>query len=238
MEPSKFIAVAALLLFSISGHVNGVCRCNIQHPQQAFCNHDFVIKALVKNSEEVLAENGYKEWHAQNFDLVEGHVGRQAPKKIVVSRIYEIQVIKVFKGSARVSTKKLKTVTQIKTPGTVKSCGVYLRKNQVYLLGGDAILQDLWVDGCSWVQKFRKLTRQNILGLNLKYKKSCNKCSIEQCTGKECDKHHGNCNFQQEIYSCFQDFGICHYSKRHKKCEWKKNGAFNRCLKNLKGQKG
>lgn len=54
---------------------------------------------MVRGVKENLAENGYKQWHAKNFNLEKDRIGRQAPKKIVISRTYNIKVIKVFKVS-------------------------------------------------------------------------------------------------------------------------------------------
>lgn len=42
---------------------------------------------------------------------------------------------------------------------------------------GDVINTELWIDGCSWVQEFKSLTKQNLNGLNKKYRQNCN-CQV------------------------------------------------------------
>ncbi|CAC5379957.1 unnamed protein product [Mytilus coruscus] len=94
----------------------------------------------------------------------------------------------------------------------------------------DVINTELWIDGCSWVQEFKSLTKQNLIGLSKKYKQNCN-CQIKHCTGRNCRHHQENCEFRHEIWGCYRDYGICDQKKLSGSCHWKQNKDFYSCIK-------
>ncbi|XP_063427315.1 metalloproteinase inhibitor 3-like [Mytilus trossulus] len=220
------ILIVVTIIISLAGLALSGCRCQIKHPQTAFCTHNYVIKVMVKAIKENLAENGYKQYLSKNYnpDTV---LYRRTPKKIILSRTYKIKILRIYKNSKKFKQANIKLVM---TPGSYKSCGVILKKKRVYILAGDVINTELWIDGCSWVQEFKSLTKQNLNGLNKKYRQNCN-CQIKHCTGRNCRNHSKNCEFRHEIWGCYRDYGICDHRPHSDNCHWKQNQDFNKCIK-------
>lgn len=159
-----------LMLSCFHGYL--CCSCLPTHPQQQFCNSDFVIRAraLSRTEEEVPVENGF---------------GTRT------KAVYNVKVLEGFKFDGTcIDYDSVKLYTAVNSA----LCGVYMDIDSEYLLTGTNKNGRREIHSCSLNSKWEYLdncTKKNLL--NDVYKQNC-LCNVTSCFGKECNTvPNGDC---------------------------------------------
>ncbi|XP_056117924.1 metalloproteinase inhibitor 2b [Rhinichthys klamathensis goyatoka] len=156
--------VAALLLVFLSGSPEfaEACSCSPEHPQQAYCNADVVIRAKVVGRKEVVTGNdayGY-------------------PIKMIR---YDVKQMKMYKGPEG-------EVETVLTGPSSALCGVTLESNgkKEYLITGKLDSNDtLRVNLCDYIESWESLSLTQKKSLGERYQMGCD-CKVVQCSGVPC----------------------------------------------------
>ncbi|CAM4421478.1 hypothetical protein PO909_002329 [Leuciscus waleckii] len=156
------VVVGLLLLFLSGSELTEACSCSPEHPQQAYCNADVVIRAKVVGRKEVVTGNdayGY-------------------PIKMIR---YDVKQIKMFKGPEG----EIETVF---TGPSSALCGVSLESNgkQEYLITGKMDSNDtLRVNLCDYIESWESLSLTQKKCLGERYQMGCD-CKVVQCSSIPC----------------------------------------------------
>lgn len=148
-----------LLLLVLCGAAEfaGACSCSPEHPQQAYCNADVVIRAKVVGRREVVTGNdayGY-------------------PIKMIR---YDVKQLKMFKGPDG-------EIDTIFTGPSSALCGVNLESNgkQEYLITGNLDSNGtLRINLCDYIESWESLSLTQKKSLGQRYQMGCD-CKIVQC---------------------------------------------------------
>lgn len=222
----KFFAVIFLAAVAFTAIVGADrCNCPVQHPQQKFCEADFVFVATVRGS------------------VVEGGL-----------MIYQMKVSreKVFKGEDLID--RGQTHIDLYTPYNGKLCGrlnlVYLEK---YLISGEVVDGRMQMSFCNWVTEWENISPQQQKYLKKgTYGRQCGDCSVKgvfsvhdndmnaepetfhisQLSGKwsryECTYnpvasiHYMDHDCENQFSYCTRDFSGM--------CMWKSNTEYDECF--------
>nr|XP_005172816.1 metalloproteinase inhibitor 2-like [Danio rerio] len=136
------------------------CSCASAHPQQLFCSADAVLRAEI---------TGEKIRRREDINPMYG-LGKIQ---------YEVQVIKVFKGSDRI-----KDLQHVYTHEMSSMCGIRLNRGQ-YLLSGSMMSEGFFVTLCDFVEHWDRLSLTQKKNLKYRYQMGCN-CTISICTEQPC----------------------------------------------------
>ncbi|XP_066997075.2 metalloproteinase inhibitor 1 isoform X2 [Anabrus simplex] len=139
-------ATAALVLINLTA-TDG-CSCTLTHPQESYCNANFVIVARVKKFYE-----------------------RRT------SKVFKIRIKRTFKVSNNKTAEALQTGL-LWTALDGAACGTHLNVNTTYLVAGNVVQGRPRVSLCSYVRPWVKLTNKQRKGFRLLYKNTCNRCEV------------------------------------------------------------
>jgi len=188
-----FLLVSILAVYV--GCIHGL-SCVPQHPQEAFCRSDFVVRAK-------LIEYG----EAPDFG-----------KRPIMAEIRHI-----YKGHEKVNASKgdIIKIFQSMWGPKIKMGQLHLLSGSMNEYFGGPML-----DSCNWVQQWRKITFVQRWGLKRYYAKFCGKCQIKFClNGENCDLDKGcpwwvqSYEIGQEKTDCQSRMELCTY-RRSKGCSW------------------
>ncbi|XP_060527741.1 tissue inhibitor of metalloproteinase [Cylas formicarius] len=161
------LAVATLLVLFFAQRT-GACSCMMQHPQQQYCNSDFVIL---------------------------GRVRREQTYNSTYMRIYKVNVRRKFKISEKgeVALKAGRVVT----PLDGAMCGAGLPLGKLYVISGRIVNLKPLFTLCDLVGEWRHFTKRQQKGLRLLYERGCS-CRISNCLYRSCRRHKDSCSWQNE----------------------------------------
>ncbi|KAL1495078.1 hypothetical protein ABEB36_010553 [Hypothenemus hampei] len=169
--------ILAIFLSSIS--YCRCCSCTFTHPQEAYCNSDFVILARVKK-EQTLESS--------------------------MSKVYKVRVRKEFKISLKglVALKSGK----IHTPLDDSMCGSNLEIGKLYVISGGIHSLRAHFNQCNMIMEWNNVTRRQRKGLKLLYNRTCNDCKIKNCYFHWCNnaRESDACIWRNH---CQTENGIC-----------------------------
>ncbi|XP_067855749.1 metalloproteinase inhibitor 3 [Heptranchias perlo] len=149
------ITAALSLLLALSGmqltELTEACTCMPNHPQDAFCSSDIVIRAKVVGKKL----------------LKDGPFGTMR---------YTIKQLKMYRGF-----NKMQQVQYIYTEAAESLCGVRLEVNKFqYLITGRVYDGKVYTGVCNFIVPWERLTLSQRKGLNHRYQFGCN-CKIKPC---------------------------------------------------------
>ncbi|OWF42324.1 metalloproteinase inhibitor 2-like [Mizuhopecten yessoensis] len=184
------------------------CQClecpTKTHPQDAFCQDDFVIRTTITDVTEVDPKTSYK-----------------------------IDIVKVFKEPAVPSIVPTCVPSGLSVPpecffslhvlNASLPCGVELEVGQEYLISGTEEDGEMIIDACSLAIPWEEVTSHMKIGLNKRYKKNC-----------QCQTGEDNCIVEPpEDELCFCQYATCVEVKKDDcapVCKWKKSKTFKTCV--------
>ncbi|XP_022296385.2 metalloproteinase inhibitor 3-like [Crassostrea virginica] len=187
---------AVLFLFVVLASVytyTEACTCLPQHPQQQFCNADFVIKAKILKR---------KQTNADIFSNV----------------IYTVKILQDYKNHKG----QYKQRTQnIYTASNSAACGSFFEIGKEYIITG-SIRDGRWSTNlCRWNPQVSLLSSYQKDALRFGfYKKNC-KCEIKECFGNTCPPADRNsCVIKKGAdIRCFYSNNSC--SRQGYGCGWR-----------------
>lgn len=163
MSRSRSVVAPLLLLFLCgAAEFAEACSCSPEHPQQAYCNADVVIRAKVVGRKEV----------------VTGKDAYGYPIKMIR---YDIKQMKMFKGPER-------EIETIFTGPSSSLCGVSLESNdkKEYLITGKMDSNDtMRVNLCDYIESWESLSLTQKKSLGQRYQMGCD-CKVVQCSNIPC----------------------------------------------------
>ncbi|XP_076266058.1 tissue inhibitor of metalloproteases isoform X2 [Rhynchophorus ferrugineus] len=179
---TMFLTPALLMLAIFCSIQYGMaCSCMKMHPQEKYCNDDFVILARVK-----------KFRHLNKSDY----------------GFYKVVVRKEFKMSEKGSVALKSGVLHTAIDESV--CGVTLKPGATYVLSGRIVNLKARINLCGMAMEWKTTTRRQRKGLRMLYEQGCNctisknKISKDGCQYKNsCDDLYGICSRQRN--------GSCHW---------------------------
>ncbi|XP_066154092.1 metalloproteinase inhibitor 3 [Euwallacea fornicatus] len=156
MRPNVWTLSLAVLVSSIS-YCHG-CSCMQAHPQEHYCNSDFVILARIKK-EQIMESTA--------------------------SKVYKVRIRKEFKisekGLAALKSGKLHSAMSSAV------CGVDLKVGKLYVISGTINSLRAQVNICNMIKEWNELSKRQRKGLRMLYKRGC-ECKIKNCTFGWCSK--------------------------------------------------
>ncbi|XP_071853097.1 metalloproteinase inhibitor 3-like isoform X2 [Apostichopus japonicus] len=218
------------------------CMCRPQHPQESYCDADFVILGRVTDVEKVEAPSPiipeYNDYAGTNHEYAYRYSSRLYNKII-----YTVEVEERYKGNHHY------LVPMARVPITSRYVSDYcihvpLYLNYSYIIMGNQSTDDeLLIDRCSFYRLSDQVTSHEVDGFRRHYKKTCNQCMVchntngcgydeaDGCTvGKEMDLGLYYFNKTQ----CEHKYARCSRKKRTGRCDWIGNGIFRYCKRQRK----
>ncbi|CAH1783550.1 unnamed protein product [Owenia fusiformis] len=205
------------------------CSCMPAHPQEHFCNADFVIKAKFK---------GKKLLYSKNINEVEGHnITHRFPTEIM----YHTRISKVYKETEAYNGV---SHTSLYTAAEGAACGVTDLKEQTkYLISGNVVGGKARTGTCEWVQEWNKVHVRYRKGVQFIMEKHCD-CKVVPCFDKEtCDKlnkeykkgKENQCAwpFLDDPTNCYSTYAMCQ-KRKEGGCQWTRPKAWRTCLQKAK----
>ncbi|XP_033106568.1 metalloproteinase inhibitor 3-like [Anneissia japonica] len=167
----SYLVFCGCLLFAgmiEAGSMGSECGldCVPKHPQQHYCEADFVIRGTVLN---------------RNYTTRDGMpdmgTGMEGDMPFNYYVVYKVQVEKVYKGASYFSEGM---DVYIKTEADNNMCGIgNLMNRKSYMISGqkeEGIM--LNINGCNWVAEYKKLTQAQKTGVKRQYGANCNSCQV------------------------------------------------------------
>ncbi|XP_017888025.1 metalloproteinase inhibitor 1 [Ceratina calcarata] len=187
------------------------CSCIRNHPQELFCNSDYVALVRVKKATNV---NEYQ-------------IG------------YSVKINKIFRVNSRSSYAALKK-NILWTASSESVCGVDLKVGETYVVGGNTHGDNAHVSICGITMPWRSVTSRQRKGFRHLYRFGCMKCGIhytpwrskgaalEHTDGKKClwESRPGP-------EDCQRDYGIC-MPGQGGVCSWVPSVPYKNCIKEHK----
>ncbi|XP_063101853.1 metalloproteinase inhibitor 1 isoform X2 [Cavia porcellus] len=152
MAPFVPLASGILLLLSLID-TSRACTCASPHPQTAFCNSDFVIRAKF--------------------------MGTTAINMTTFHKRYEIKVTKMFKGSDALG--HANDIRFLYTPAMESLCGYFhpsQNRSEEFLVAGQLRAGNLHVTTCSFVVPWHSLSSSQQKGVTKTYSAGCGACTV------------------------------------------------------------
>ncbi|PIK43391.1 hypothetical protein BSL78_19750 [Apostichopus japonicus] len=220
----------------------GACMCRPQHPQEAYCDADFVIRGRVTDVEKVEAPlptiPEYNDPAGRNYEYSDYFSSRLFSKII-----YTVEVKKRYKGDRNYFAPW--ALVPITSRYVSDDCiHVPLYTNSTFIIMGNQSTDgELLIDRCSFHRFFDQVTSNEIDGFRRHYKKTCNQCTVcHNTTGCEYDEADG-CTVGKDIHKdvyysnvtqCEHKFARCSRKKRTGRCHWIGNEIFRYCKRQRK----
>ncbi|CAH1775525.1 unnamed protein product [Owenia fusiformis] len=138
-------------------HLSDACKCRQPHPQEAYCQRDFVIKGNVKSQTVIGDQFGEKR--------------------------FKVKVLQIFKGPTTWHTGQQ---IFIYTAVHGATCGVSLTKRTTYLLIGSlSNPKKPWITTCGFNREWSDIKKTVIDGISGDYEPNCacKICRGEPCGG-------------------------------------------------------
>ncbi|XP_071961287.1 metalloproteinase inhibitor 2-like [Antedon mediterranea] len=172
-----------LVVLYLGGNLGESCNCSPMHPQQQFCDADFVIRGrVVAKKDSFLPLNN-------QLDSGDSYID------------YNVTVERIFKGHQNIKIQTNIAITTAKEDGR---CGVNdLNVRDTYLFAGKG-KRMFEIKNCDWVIGYKKLSRKQRQGVRHMYKQYCNSCKISPCYDEE------SCN-QDDSNTCMWDLSSMMY---------------------------
>ncbi|XP_060066226.1 metalloproteinase inhibitor 3-like [Ylistrum balloti] len=187
------------------------CYCGLRHPQQIFCESDFVVKVHVMEMEEVY----------------DNSIPRHSfPLQVV----YTVDIDKVYKQSDKFNNADH---LHLLTGGSEGTCRQDLQVGHSYVIMGNVHDGSMHLHLCDWTSRVEDLTEHRIRGLRYKYRKGCN-CEIKRCFGDQCNNlsnQNDTCPWRN-VNECEVEYGFC-TNRPDTGCSWRRNGMRRGCLESL-----
>jgi len=147
------------------------CSCLWQHPQQQYCNSDYVVKMYVYRTSQVVIEDGtvrlfrQTESRTRSYttfyttyepDPVTGIICRKTEKKTIGGDIipaddteqslyeYKIKIVAVYKGKVRCGS------TQLLYSRLAGGCGVVMSSRRYHIIMGSFVDDRMEIGSCSF----------------------------------------------------------------------------------------
>ncbi|XP_071961129.1 metalloproteinase inhibitor 3-like [Antedon mediterranea] len=222
----NFLVFGVFLLVVVwieAGSMGSDCgfNCVPKHPQQKYCDADFVIRGQVKNRNYTTKDG---------MPNMETGMGGDMPFNYYI--VYTVAIEKVFKGP---SYYEEGMEMYIKTEASNSMCGIgNLMNRKSYLLSGQKEEDTMMnINGCNWVTEFKKLTSAQKTGVKRQYGANCNSCEIEDCENRQCKASaKTRCVYNPAgSKSCHQQFSYC-ILKKNGVCKWdRKRDEMKECLR-------
>ncbi|XP_031561667.1 tissue inhibitor of metalloproteinase-like [Actinia tenebrosa] len=212
--------------------MTSACSCMPAHPQEHFCQAQFVIRGkVISGPVQVLPDNYF--------------VSSNVLGRFLAERVYTFRITKTYKGAAAIKkTDSLKVygsrgrsvITKIYTPSKLNSCRVDLDVGKVYVIAGYIGRKKLSISGCSLRMEWEKITKKQRSGFARKYGRSC-ECVHQKCY-KDCGKESQEmaCNFEisrNPANECRDRYGYCQLSSDGRSCSWTTNALYRKCMKKI-----
>lgn len=208
----------ATLMFLWQPSGLSACSCAMQHPQQRFCDADFVLKARVKNSHSASEQN---DGVAQ-----------------LTHRTYNIRTRKLLKTSEKYESLSNLTKMEISTPRSESLCGILNLHNHTnhLIMGTVEEPGRLWFTLCKGIaREWRRLPIHERKGVLYRYERHCN-CKVKPCYQPNCGETNTDADMCK--WSPLQDSNDCHikhsWCRRTSdgRCKWAAPDSMKTCLTN------
>lgn len=205
------LLLSLFLLLSLV-HVTQSCSCMPQHPQNAFCSAEFVIRVKILSEAKTRPIGG-----AERFKKL----GMRVPKY----SYYKAHLKKIYKGKNKIAATSSIFIYTYAYPS---SCVVNLDKGSQYLLTGRHILnklhknesQGFHIGFCDWREKWQHVTRHVKRGLHGKYDCSC---TVVTCPEGWCHDDENECNWvvktEEPVDECWSHYRSCRRAGADS-CRW------------------
>ncbi|XP_071960365.1 uncharacterized protein [Antedon mediterranea] len=189
-----------------------------KHPQEHFCEADFVLRGRIISSRQVL-------YNSSNGQVVEEHVEDSGVESLtlqpnftlsyddedgVIKRgtIFRVSVRNVYKGAEHLgenseteifTTANTKLMSRKKARKTYVLTG-FLRRSSIpmeyshcswlFEQGQNPFVHGYlnFLSGCNWMDEWKRLTHEQRLAISRYYKRNC-RCEIVRCHGRQWDPH-------------------------------------------------
>ncbi|XP_033106529.1 metalloproteinase inhibitor 2-like [Anneissia japonica] len=214
MYGSLVLFSSFLILFFGAKQGDG-CNCFPVHPQQQFCDADFVIRGRIVGKKDSFSPLN------NQLDSGDNYID------------YNVTVERIFKGHRYM---KIQTNIDITAAKEERSCAVNdLNVRDTYLFAGKG-KKVFQIKSCDWVVRYKKLSRKQRQGVRHMYKQYCNSCNISPCYDQT------SCN-QADSNTCMWDLSSMKYGDidcesiysrclrtTEGTCKWLKSKEVRNCL--------
>ncbi|XP_038062057.1 metalloproteinase inhibitor 3-like [Patiria miniata] len=145
------LSISIIITISVTS-VKG-CTCQLRHPQQYYCDANFVFRG------KVLGKSPF-----------------QSAESLPGQYEYQVQVQRVFKDQVQDGIHRQ---VKLVTPAMEALCGVpELIITKIYLITGKVLEGQMQLSVCDWVAEWESVTRPQRQGIKHMYKKYCSNCMI------------------------------------------------------------
>ncbi|CAG2202334.1 unnamed protein product [Mytilus edulis] len=180
--------------------------CELRHPQQQYCESDFVVLAGILDKDVI--------YHKEGFPMAIHYI---------------VNIKKVFKAGPEYEN-ATKTMIISSTSGS----GVgELEMDVNYVITGTIMDDNLYTSICEWVKPYHNLTKAQKNGLRFKYDSGC-QCEFSFCREGQCGQLDSNNTCEWEfgiMFDCYHDDGICFHNGEE--CFWRETRKFRQCEDNI-----
>jgi len=156
-----------LLIFLTSYPADNVvetCSCFPAHPQELFCNSEFVIHALITSKARIKSTSKLVSMKSHSLTIIEVFRGNEALHHILMNTDSPKEDI----------PKKLEYIeANITTPASESLCGIQLNYTESYLIFGQIRNNELQVNMCNFISTWGTVTNQVKSGIYGDYDCSC-----------------------------------------------------------------
>uniref|UniRef100_A0A8C1R6L6 Metalloproteinase inhibitor 2 n=2 Tax=Cyprinus carpio TaxID=7962 RepID=A0A8C1R6L6_CYPCA len=164
MTRSRCVPLLLLVLCGAAEFAEA-CSCTPEHPQQAYCNADVVIRAKVVGQEEVVTGN---DTYGNPIKMIR----------------YDVKQIKMFKGPDG-------DIDAILTGPSSALCGVSLDssgKKEYLITGNKDSNGTLRINLCNYIESWESLSLTQKKSFGPRYQMGCD-CKVVQCPTIPCSIH-------------------------------------------------
>lgn len=173
---------------------------------------------------------------------------KDLPTKYREQQVYKIRVTKVFKGYppyqqavnnlSRARSVRRNMRTKLYTPSGISSCTVRLRPGKIYLLGGNIDYDRLYINNCSWIAKWKAMSRRERKNIKWQFGPNC-KCMVRTCYGpRGCRRARLMCSDDRAapsyVTKCRTKYQYCKFDPVSRSCNWYKPPEFRSCINTIK----
>lgn len=190
------------------------CVCMPAHPQNAFCNSDFVIKVTITSKRQYSLVKNYQQYIDMGLP----------PLQIA---FYNITVMKIFKGQSNIQHllregTPPKAVVHTTPNEGANSCSLLLRKGGIYLLGGRLDREKMMLSKCDFNNEWHLLSEQIMNGVHGAYE--CH-CTVATCVDGYCD-YNSSCQWDVAD-ECSSKYRMC--GRSGSECSWISDDQYTKC---------